>query len=149
MMLQPARGCPCCGMVSKASALFPGVQMTPAGHVLLVDDDEAFSYAACRALQAAGFEVFVAPDYRLALQILESPQQLDLLITDLVMPDRMNGFALARMARMKRLGLPVLYVTAYDDIPQEEASGKILRKPIATETLVIEAQSAIADGVAR
>ena len=120
--------------------------MTSAGHVLLVDDDEAFSYAASRALQAAGFEVFVAPDYRLALQILESPQQLDLLITDLVMPDRMNGFPLARMARMKRLGLPVLYVTAYDNIPLQEAIGKILPKPISPERLAVEAQLAVADG---
>jgi CheY-like chemotaxis protein len=44
----------------------------------------------------------LAPDHRLALQILESSQPLDLLITDVVMPGHVNGFALARMARMRR-----------------------------------------------
>src|SRR5690242_692404 len=119
--------------------------MTTAGHVLIVDDDEGFSYAAARALREAGFEVFVAPDHRLALQILESKQPINLLITDLVMPDRVNGFALARMARMRRLGLPILYVTAYDVMP-DEAAGKILRKPVLPESPVVEAHLAIKAG---
>src|SRR5690242_12595613 len=102
-----------------------GTEMTTVGHILLVDDDEAFSYSASKALQNAGFNVLTASDHRLALQILEGPQTLDLLITDLVMPDRVNGFALARMARIKRIGLRILYVTAYGDIPTNEASGKI------------------------
>jgi len=80
---------------------------------------------------------------RLALQILESPQPLDLLITDVVMPDRVNGFALARMARMRRLDLKILYVSAYE-LPTEEAIGKILRKPIAPDALVVEAGLALA-----
>ena|SRR5689334_2194395 len=117
--------------------------MSVAGHVLLVDDDEAFSYAAAKALEVAGFKVCTAPDHRIALQILESSQPLDLLITDLVMPDRVNGFALARMGRMKRLGLKILYVSAYD-VPTDEAVGKILRKPITPDRLVVEVQLAVA-----
>ena len=84
-----------------------------------------------------------SPVARLALQILESPQPLDLLITDVVMPDRVNGFALARMARMRRLDLKILYVSAYE-LPTEEAIGKILRKPIAPDALVVEAGLALA-----
>ena len=61
--------------------------------ILLVDDEEASGYAAAKVLRKAGFEVSLAPDHRLALQILENPQPLDLLITDVVMPDRVNGFA--------------------------------------------------------
>ena len=112
--------------------------------ILLVDDEEAFGYAAAKVLRkAAGFEVSLAPDHRLALQILENPQPLDLLITDVVMPDRVNGFALARMARMRRRDLRILYVTAYD-VPTAEAIGKILRKPIPLEVLVQEAGIALA-----
>jgi len=59
------------------------------------------------------------------------------------MPAGINGFALARMGRMRRLDLRVLYVTGYD-LPMEEAIGKILRKPISPEVLVAEAREALA-----
>src|SRR5215813_8801698 len=110
--------------------MVPPPEPSPAGRILLVDDEEAFCYAAARALRGAGFEVSLATDHRLALKILDSTQPLDLLITDVVMPDRVNGFALARMARMRRRDLRVLYISAYD-LPTEEAVGKILRKPIS------------------
>src|SRR5215470_7617430 len=97
--------------------------------ILLVDDDLAFGAAAAGALRSAGFEVFVAPDYRLALEELESSRPIDLLITDIVMPERVNGVALSRMARMRRQDLKVMYLSAYD-IPgaEEEALGPILKK---------------------
>ena len=112
-------------------------------NILLVDDDEAFSYVAAKALRAAGYDVLLAPDHRLALEILDSPRLLDLLITKVVMPKRVNGFALARMARLRRLDLKILYVSAYE-LPTEEAIGKILRKPISPEALVVEAGLALA-----
>ena len=111
--------------------------------ILFVDDDKAFSYSAAKVLRAAGYEVWLAHDYRIALQILESPQPLDLLITDVVMPNSINGFALARMARLRRLDLKILYMTAYD-VSVEEAITKVLRKPLSLERLVIEARLALA-----
>ncbi len=65
-------------------------------------------------MRAAGFEVVIAPDYRLALEELESSLPIDLLITDIVMPERVNGIALSRMARMRRPDIKVIYLTAYD-----------------------------------
>lgn len=113
--------------------------------LLLVDDDEAFGQAAAGILRSAGFEVCLAPDYRLALQVLESDQPVDLLLTDVVMPQRVNGFALARMARMRRRGIKVLYFTGYD-IPgiEDEALGVVLRKPVSEEQLVAEVRRALA-----
>jgi CheY-like chemotaxis protein len=112
-------------------------------HILLVDDEEGFRYAAAKALRKAGFEVASFPDYRGALETLEGNAPLDLLITDIVMPDRINGFALARMARMRRLDLKVLYLTAYD-VPSTEAIGKVLRKPITPDVLTEEVRRALA-----
>ena len=116
---------------------------TPPAHILLVDDEEGFRYAAAKALQTAGFEVVAVPDYRGALEMLEGDGPLDLLVTDIVMPDRVNGFALARMARMRRLDLKVLYLTAYD-VPSHEAIGKVLRKPITADELTAEVRLALA-----
>ena len=114
-------------------------------HILLVDDDLAFGGAIAGVLRAAGFEVFLAPDYRLALEELESTRHIDLLITDIVMPDRVNGVALSRMARMRRPDLKVIYLTAYD-IPglEDEAIGSVFRKPIDDTCLVEEVRRALA-----
>ncbi|HEX3952016.1 MAG TPA: response regulator [Stellaceae bacterium] len=112
-------------------------------HILVVDDEEAFRYSTAKILERAGFEVAVAEDYRTALVRLESDEPLDLLISDVVMPNRVNGFALARMAQMRRRGLKVLYVTSYD-LPTIEAEGKVLRKPICEEDLVREVRAILA-----
>lgn len=119
------------------------MQMTE--RILLVDDDEAFRYAAAKALGDQGFAVREAADYRVALEILEDKKPLSLLVTDLVMPNGINGFALARMARMRHRNLKVLYMTAYD-VPTQEAIGKILRKPITSEQLIEEVRLAMASG---
>jgi CheY-like chemotaxis protein len=113
--------------------------------ILLVDDDLAFGDAIARVLRAAGLEVVLAPDYRLALEELESTRDIDLLITDIVMPDRVNGVALSRMARMRRPDLKVIYLTAYD-IPglADEAIGPILRKPVDDTCLVEEVRRVLA-----
>jgi CheY-like chemotaxis protein len=111
-------------------------------NILLVDDDEAFSYAAFKALRAAGYGVLLAPDHLYALEILDGPRSLDLLITNIVMSNGINGFALARMARLRRLDLKILYMTAVE-VPTGEAVGKILRKPLPLAVLASEARQAL------
>jgi CheY-like chemotaxis protein len=108
--------------------------------ILLVDDDEAFRYSTSATLRGAGYTVTVAEDYREALSRLESGDQIDLLITDVVMPNRVNGFALARMARMRRPDLKVIYLTAYD-LPTTEAVGKVLSKPVTDADLIEAVES--------
>lgn len=118
-------------------------QPTPPGrrHILLVDDDPTFSQAMGQVLRRAGFDVTLAADFRLALEVLEAEGQVDLLISDIVMPSSVNGIALSRMARLRRRELKVLYLTGYN-IPgaENEALGPILRKPIDEEQLVAEVE---------
>jgi DNA-binding NtrC family response regulator len=115
--------------------------------VLLVDEDEIFGQAAARTLASAGLDVTLAPDYRLALQVLESDAAVDLLLTDVVMPDRVNGLALACMARLRRPALKIIDISGYD-IPQiaDEALGPVLYKPIENERLVAEVRRLLAVG---
>jgi CheY-like chemotaxis protein len=105
--------------------------------ILFVEDDEASRTTFAAVLQRAGYIVHLAPDFRLALQLLEGDQPIDLLLTDIVMPDRVNGLALARMARLRRPQIKILYMTGYD-IPglEGEALGPILRKPFEDEALL-------------
>ena len=102
-----------------------------AARILVVDDDEAFCYAVGNMLRDAGYEVVEAHDFRDALPILEDGNSLSLMLTDIVLPG-VNGFALARVARMRHFKLNIVYVSAYD-VPTIEAIGPILRKLVEPE----------------
>ncbi|HEY1503060.1 MAG TPA: response regulator [Stellaceae bacterium] len=110
--------------------------------VLVVDDDEAFRYATVKMLADAGFETAEAPDYRQALDILDNKEPLALLLMDIVIPG-VNGFALARMARMRHRSLKVIYLSAFD-VPTDEAIGPVLRKPIDGDVLLGEIRKVLA-----
>jgi DNA-binding NtrC family response regulator len=111
--------------------------MSPSRHVLIVDDDTIVAEACALSLRRAGFRVTTAAHFGPALAVLESSDCPDLLLTDIVMPGSVNGIALARMGRMRRRDLRVIYMTGYD-IPgaEEQASGTILRKPVDSDNLV-------------
>ena len=56
-------------------------------------------------------------------------------------------FALARMARVRRPSLRVLYMSGYHDLPQHErgmAFGKVIDKPSEPEKLLEEVRAALA-----
>jgi CheY-like chemotaxis protein len=114
-----------------------------AGRILMVDDEGGFLYTAAKALRRAGFVVVATESYQHALDLLHKDSTINLLVTDIVMPRGINGFALARMANMRNLNLKVIYVTAFD-VPTHEAVGKILRKPVAEDELIREVKLAIA-----
>jgi hypothetical protein len=104
--------------------------------ILLVDDDEAFRYTLAKALRDNKFEVVEAGDFRDTLPALESGVPFDFFVTDLVVPE-VHGFALARMARMKRPNIRCIYITAHD-VPTAEAIGPLLKKPFNPDVLIAE-----------
>jgi CheY-like chemotaxis protein len=118
-----------------------------ANSVLWVEDDPVYRLALGRHLTAAGFEVIDAPDYRKALEVLDSDRRIGLLLTDILMPkDTPHGFSIARMARVKRPKLPVLFVTGFD-APSDDTGvtgAKILSKKLSLDTLLLEVQTALA-----
>ena len=114
--------------------------------ILVVDDDDGFLYAVSKTLSDAGFEIEAAKDYRKALAVLEDQKPLSLLLTDVVVPG-VNGFALARMARMRRLDLKVVYVTAFD-IDLGEAMGPVLHKPVDAAEVLVQVRSTLSGGIA-
>lgn len=113
--------------------------------ILLVDDDDIFRDLLALVLDDWGYEVLTAPDYRDALAVIESTRRLDLLLLDIVMPGRLDGLALARMARLKRPGLPIIHITGYDlGDAAEEAKGPVLQKPLDQSALQREISRSLA-----
>jgi CheY-like chemotaxis protein len=105
--------------------------------ILLVEDDAPFRAMMTALLTDAGYDVAGAADHRAALAVIEAGQRLDLLVTDVVMPRGVSGFTLARMVRLRRPKLKILYMTGYD-IPASvrPTIGPILRKPVGREPLI-------------
>jgi PAS domain S-box-containing protein len=83
--------------------------------VLVVEDDEALRRLAHRILSERGYRVMVAPSPADAIEIASSlPAAIDLLITDVVLPE-MNGRALAERLAEIQPGLRVLFMSGYTD----------------------------------
>ena len=81
-------------------------------HVLLVEDDPAVRMLVVDVLRDLGYRVTEAADGREAMPLIASMPRIDLLVTDVGLPG-MNGRQVAELAREKRPGLKVLFVTGY------------------------------------
>ncbi len=107
------------------------------GSILLVEDNPQVADVTAQTLTTMGFRVEVVDRARKALRRLDSgTADIDLLLTDVVMPDAMNGVDLAVQVRDRFPNLPILLTSGYNDavIP---ASGAfpILRKPVPYDEL--------------
>ncbi len=80
--------------------------------VLVVDDEDLVRQFSAMALTDLGYRVLEASNAQGALAILLDRPDVDLLFTDIVMPE-MNGRKLVDLAREKRPDLPVIYTTGY------------------------------------
>jgi PAS domain S-box-containing protein len=106
--------------------------------VLLVEDDEGVRQVAESLLTELGCSVVTADDGPEALRLLEHAPQVDLLVTDVVMPGGMSGVELAQTARQSRPDLKVLLSTGYAGDRLEEAANQgwsVLRKPYQAKEL--------------
>lgn len=81
--------------------------------VLLVDDDEDVRRAAVDLLASLGYQVIVASSGPEALELLARYADIDVLFTDVVMPDDMDGGEVAEKARQLRPGIKVLFTSGY------------------------------------
>jgi CheY-like chemotaxis protein len=80
--------------------------------VLVVEDDEALRAFTSEALREMGYRVVDAPSGKAALEIVGG-EEIDLLLTDVVMPGGVNGRQLADAALKLRPKLKVLFMTGY------------------------------------
>jgi CheY-like chemotaxis protein len=90
-----------------------GVAAQGAGeHVLIVEDTDSVRMFVNEVLTDAGYRCTQAADVATALAYLENDATIDLLLTDVGMPE-MNGREVAQRGRGWRAELPVLFMTGY------------------------------------
>jgi CheY-like chemotaxis protein len=119
--------------------------------VLVVEDESAVLLAAARILTISGYKVMMRADPLDALTVLTDPaKHVDLLLTDVVMPD-LSGVDLATRALELRPGLRIVYMTGYSrEIVTQRgtlpAGSDMLQKPFTRNDLLEAIGAALARG---
>ena len=97
----------------------PAESLNPQEHdsagkaVLIVDDEAIIRMLVVDVLSELGYEAIEAHDGPSALKIIEDRSKLDLLITDVGLPNGMNGRQVADAARSKQPDLRIMFITGY------------------------------------
>jgi CheY-like chemotaxis protein len=81
--------------------------------VLLVEDEATIRTLVTEELSNRGYRVIAVPDGASALEVLQSGQSVDLLLTDVGLPGGLNGRQVADAGRSIRPDLKVLFITGY------------------------------------
>jgi len=82
------------------------------GTVLVVEDDESVRDLICNILEHSGYTVLEAKSAAFALALAQQHPTIDLVLTDVVMPE-MNGPAMAKKLEEMKPGLKVLFMSGY------------------------------------
>ncbi|SHO42984.1 response regulator transcription factor [Anaerocolumna xylanovorans] len=108
--------------------------------ILVVEDDETLNKMICAKLKQENFKTFPAFDGEEALQVMDK-EYIDLIICDIMMP-KMNGYELTKALRFASYQLPILMITAKDQLEDMENGFKAgtddyMIKPIRMKEMVL------------
>jgi signal transduction histidine kinase/CheY-like chemotaxis protein len=108
--------------------------------ILVVDDEPLVRGVAVEVLQDLGYHVLDADDGPSALTVFASHPDIDMLVTDVGMPNGMNGRQLADTIRARLPQLPILFITGYAEYTvlnhgDLDLGMQVLTKPFTTDSL--------------
>ncbi|MGM0424886.1 MAG: chemotaxis protein CheW [Thermodesulfobacteriota bacterium] len=107
---------------NTAQKAHPGSGNKTRGKVLLVEDSDFFRSQVSNIIQDAGFEVLSAEDGKVAWDLLQQNPQIQVVVTDLEMPN-MDGFELTNLIKQDQ-SLAQLPVIALTSLAAEEDRAK-------------------------
>lgn len=110
--------------------------ITKGARVLVVDDDSDGAEAAGRLLETFGCDVSLVASAGEALERIEEGANVDLVFSDVVMPD-IDGLEFAERLRELRPGLPVIFCTGYTSAVEAltDCGAMALMKPYSADVL--------------
>ncbi|MFW2831633.1 MHYT domain-containing protein [Sphingomonas sp. ID0503] len=110
--------------------------LAPAGtrSILLVDDDPMVLDSTAAVIEALGHRVVTAGSGEAAMIAVEGDTEIDLVLTDHLMPG-MTGAEVASRIAARRPDLTVLLMTGFADLDGDRISRPVLRKPFTQEAL--------------
>jgi DNA-binding response OmpR family regulator len=81
--------------------------------ILVVEDNTLVRDYVSETISDLGYRVFAVGDGREALEVVSGPEKIDLIFTDVVLPNGLSGIGLAEAARKQRPELKVLLTSGY------------------------------------
>ena len=111
--------------------------------ILVVEDELFLRKLTCRLLTDFGHIVIEAESADVAASILDD-QEFDILFTDIAMPGKLDGVALANLVTEKYPNKKIVVTTGFLDDGSRSvlrSNWKILKKPYRRETLKAVLQS--------
>ena len=108
--------------------------------ILVLEDDIELNKTVCAFLEKNGYDAIGCHDANEAYDVLYT-NLIDLIISDIMMP-RINGFEFAETVREINENVPILFMTARDDISSKQRGYKIgvddyMVKPIDKDELLL------------
>ena len=121
--------------------------LTGTARILLVEDEDAVRTFSSRALANKGYEVLTAENGVAALNMMENQdnKNIDLLITDVMMPD-MDGPTLAQRMRQDSPELRIIFISGYTEDKLKDHMGEnisFLPKPFTLTQLAAKVKDAL------
>jgi signal transduction histidine kinase/response regulator RpfG family c-di-GMP phosphodiesterase len=116
-----------------------------AATILVVDDDPAVRSLTVQALDRLNYRVIEAENGRVAFDLFQHNDSIDLVLIDLVMP-LMNGRQLATRIRAADPERPILFMTGYDDLSNSDdpfANELMIKKPFKLVELAAAVERAL------
>ncbi|WP_273825676.1 ATP-binding protein [Pseudomonas asplenii] len=110
---------------------------TNLGSALVLDDEAAIRELVGEALQDMGYQVVEASTPSQALQQINELQNLQLIVTDIILPGNVNGHDVAKAAWAMRPALKILFISGFVDattrIHEQQGKAKLLVKPFTIQ----------------
>jgi CheY-like chemotaxis protein len=108
--------------------------------ILVVEDEPSVRSTVRRQLEALGHTVTLAETAAAALPLLKGAGAPDVLLTDVVLGEGMNGIDLAEAAKIFKPGLPVIFMSGFTAVPEaqkriQDSGAPLLTKPLTLSQL--------------
>jgi two-component system cell cycle sensor histidine kinase/response regulator CckA len=135
-------------MSAAATMAKAATDLTGHGTILLVEDEEGLRALNARGLTSRGYTVLEAGNGVEAIEVLEKQGEVDLVVSDVVMPE-MDGPTLLKELRQRNPNLKVIFVSGYAEeafqknLPEQEQY-VFLAKPFTLKQLVTTVKETLA-----
>lgn len=105
------------------------------GTVLLVEDERDVRQLVSDSLLSYGFAVLSAGTADEALEVIRERTDIDIVLSDVIMPGERSGIDLAKTLKVLRPGVPVLLASGYADGLDTTMDVEVISKPYEVEAV--------------